>query len=365
MFMKKQIALAIALAVSASAMAATPQYVIAISVDGGGSNYIEPLLSQLPGLNKIFVEGAGTFNARTDAGVAVTLPSHTGMITGRPMNNYTTPLISGHNWTLNSDPAVGQTLHTNKGSYIASAFDVVHDNGKSTAMWSGKSKFSLFDTSYNSTNGALDVTGADNGRDKLDYAYINASVSASTLTTDFLSKMGTTPYNFSFVHYQDPDAAGHAYGWGSATYNNSLIAVDLQIARILTAIENSPTLSGNTVVMLTADHGGTGTGHGDTTSLLDTKIPFLVWGAGVNAGDIYGMNVGVLGDPLTGIPQYTGMQPMRNANLGNLALDMLDLGAIPGSTIGAAQTIAVPEPTGLAFIGVMSIMALRRKRKAA
>lgn len=359
-------------ALSSAAMAAAPtaQYVISISVDGMGSQYFSALAAtnSLPNMQAMIAQGASTLNARTDAGVAVTLPSHTGMVTGRPMNNYTTPAISGHNWTSNSDPAVGQTLATNKGSYIASVFDVAHDSGLKTAMWSGKSKFSLFRDSYNATNGAADVTGVDNGKNKVDYSYINAGVAASTLTSDFTSKMATNAYNYTFVHYQDPDAAGHSYGWGSTQYNTALMAIDTQIGNIMSFVNSNATLSGKTIIMVTADHGGHSTTHGDLTMASDYTIPFLVWGAGVNVGDLYAMNAGTLLSPPTtggaaGLPQYTGVQPMRNGNLGNLSLELLGLGAIPGSTIGVAQNIAVPEPTSLAMLGVVSTLLLRRRAR--
>lgn len=355
---------AVILALAAQTDAA-PQYVVAISVDGMGSYYAQPLLNDLPAIKRMFTEGAGTFNARTDAGVAVTLPNHTGMVTGRPMSNYANPAISGHGWTSNSDPAVGQTLHTNKGSYVASVFDVIHDNGGSTAMWSGKSKFSLFDTSYNATNGAADVTGANDGRDKLDYVYVSNGVSASTLTANFLNQMASNPHTFSFVHYQDPDAAGHSYSWGSTQYTNALKAVDTQIGNILAAIESSPTLNGHTIVMLTADHGGHGNTHGNIGMLQDTQIPFVVWGAEVTAGDLYAMNATSLLDPGTAMPDYAGQQPIRNGNVANLSLDLLGLAPVPDSTIGFTQMVKVPEPLGLGAVGVLSIVALWLRLRAA
>ncbi len=350
--------------VAASALAATvmaeSQYVISISIDGMGSSYTQSLFNtnSLPNLKRIVTEGASTLNARTDANYAITLPNHTDMVTGRGVSGDT-----GHNWTNNVDPAPGATLETNKGSYVASMFDVAHDNGLSTAMWSGKTKFSLFDTSYNVTNGAADVTGLNNGKDKIDYASIGNATPASSLTSNFVSYMSSTPARLSFVHFQDPDAAGHASGWGSTGFNNAMIAVDTQIGNILNLVETNPTLVGKTTIVVTADHGGHSGTHGDMSNPLDYTIPFMVWGKGATPGDLYAMNTGARLDPGTANVSFAASgQPIRNGELGNLSLDLLGLGAIPGSTINAAQNLAVPEPTSIAAISLAGIALLRRRR---
>ncbi len=361
--MQKSIALfALSLACAGSAWAEVP-YVISISVDGMGSTYFSTLAASnsLPNMQAMIASGASTLNARTDAGVAVTLPSHTGMITGRPMNDYTSPVISGHHWTTNIDPGTN-TLASNKGSYIAGVFDVAHDNGLTTALWAGKTKFSLFRDSYNAINGAPDTTGFDNGTNKITDSYIGNAPSAATLTGDFISQMTANKYNYSFVHYQDPDAAGHTYNWGSTQYNAALMAVDTQIGNIMAFINGNATLKNHTVIMITADHGGHGNNHGDLTNNQDYTIPFLVWGAGVNPGDLYTMNSSVLAAPgATSLPDYNGLQPMRNSNVGNLSLELLGLGAIPGSTIGYAQNIVVPEPAILGLLSMAGLLLLRRR----
>lgn len=349
--------------------ASVAQYVIAISVDGMGSNYVTPLLTagtnQLTNFLRFQNEGAGTLNARDDANYAITLPNHVTMVTSRGVDG-----TAGHNWTSNSDPAVGETLATKKGSYVASAFDVAHDNGKRTGIWAGKTKFSLFQSSYSSTTGALDTTGANNGRDKIDYDYVVNAPSAATLASNFINQMTANPFNFSFVHFQDPDATGHSSGWSTdrtSAFATTLKAVDTQLGNILNFVQTNPTLNGNTTIILTADHGGHSTTHGDTTNPLDYTIPFYVWGAGATAGsNLYGLNPISRTAPGTNSnPPYTGAQPIRNGDMGNLSMDLLGLGPIPGSSIDYAQNLAVPEPSmlGLLGLGLLSLLAYARRRR--
>ena len=226
------LALAMGLGIAQADSLPLVRHVIVISVDGMGSEYVKPLLAagltnELTTFKRFQTEGTGTLNARDDADYAITLPNHVTMMTGRGVTG-----AAGHRWTANSNPLAADTLATNKGSYVASGFDVAHDNGLRTGIWSGKSKFSLFQQSYSATTGAPDTTGDDNGRDKIDYAKVVAGIPAADLTADLLGQMADSPYDFVFLHYQDPDATGHAAGWSAdpeSAYATSLKAVDTQI----------------------------------------------------------------------------------------------------------------------------------------
>lgn len=329
------------------------QYVIVISVDGMGSAYVAPLLAagltnELTTFKRLQAEGSGTLNARDDANYAITLPNHTTMMTSRGVVG-----AAGHNWSGNADPGPTATFATNKGAYVASGFDVAHDHGLRTGIWSGKSKFSLFQQSYSATSGAPDTTGADDGRDKIDYDKIVASAPAADLTDDFIRQMAANPYHFAFFHYGDPDATGHAAGWSAdpaSAYATTLKSVDTQVGKILEMVVNSPTLKGKTAIILTSDHGGHDKGHGDTTNPLDYTIPFYVWGAGVPAGgDLYAINPTSRSAPAaTANPPYTGAQPIRNGDAANLALMLLGLQPVPGSTIDSAQDLRVSAAAGTA-----------------
>ena len=327
------------------AAAGEAQYVIEISVDGGGSSYIQNLINQglLPNFKRFQTQGTWTNNARNDYDITVTLPNHVTMVTGRGIYGVAS---NGHMWTSNTDPssdpaAATYSIQNNKGSYVYGVFDVAHDNGLRTALYATKTKFSLFDHSYNNGNGAINSIAPGNGLNKID-AYVYNS-SSSALSTNFVNTMKTTPFNYALVHFTDGDSAGHTYGWGSTVYNNALIAVDSYLGRIFDLVTSTPALQGKTDIILTADHGGNGTNHADNTDRLNYTIPFYVWGPDAQAGtDLYNLNQSTRTDPGTARPAYTApVQPIRNGELANLALDILELGAVPGSTINASQNLAI------------------------
>ena len=324
------------LVVLGAGLARGAEFVVAVSVDGMGSGYMQALADagKLPHFRQLEAEGAFTTNARADYGMTITLPNHTSMVTGRPVLG-----PDGHNWTSNTDPAMGTTLHSNRKAYVASVLDVAHDNGRRTGMWATKTKFSLYQVSYSAAYGAADTTGPDNGHGKLDrFIYRKTS---PELTEDFVSSMSTQPCQFAFVHFAETDSNGHAHGWGSDEYNAALVMIDGCIGRIMDLIATNSTLKGRTVLIVTADHGGTGMNHGDATLPIDYTIPFLTWGAGVARGDLYAWNKGTRLSP-GGRPTCDERpQPIRNGDVGNLALSLLGLGPIPGSTIDAAQDLRV------------------------
>lgn len=320
------------------------QYVIHISVDGLATRFLQQLVDegQLPNFKRLQTEGAWTHNARTDFDYTITLPNHTCMVTGRPVKDKAASpaAIAGHQWVVNTDPR-DKTIHGNRHDYVKSTFDVAHDNGLRTAMFASKSKFVLYDQSYDERNGAPDTTGEDNGRDKMDL-YVKDGDS-SALMDRFLEEMKANPFQYVFVHYHDCDTAGHSKTWGSPDYLEALKKVDGYLGRMLEFVTSDDRFKGKTAIILSADHGGTGLDHGFNTNPLNFVIPFYVWGAGVTAQDLYALNSTSRVDPQEGRLDYTekGRQPIRNGDGGNLALKLLGLPAIPDSVINAAQDLNV------------------------
>ncbi len=337
-------ALAMLLSISSALAAAPAEYVMQISVDGLGSSYLQALLdaNELPTFKRLQQEGAFTHNARTDFDFTITLPNHTCMITGRPVRDKAASpnAIVGHQWTINTDPGE-RTLHSNRHDYVASVFDVAHDNGLRTGAFVSKTKFSLFEQSYDARNGRPDTTGEDNGRDKID-VYVKEG--CETMTDRFIEEMKANPFQYTFLHFADTDSAGHSKKWGSAEYNEALRKVDGLLGKILEMIDSDERFRGKTTLVLSSDHGGIDFNHGFNTNPINYTIPFYVWGAGVTPTDnLYSLNASSRVDPGTGRPDYieTGSQPIRNGDGGNLALKLLGLGPIPDSTINAAQDLNV------------------------
>ena len=90
------------------------EYVIMISCDGLRPDAVEFLGPKwAPNFYRLINEGAHTHNARTDFDYTITLPNHTCMLTGRGVIGET-----GHAWTENNNPKIGQMIHRNKLSLI-------------------------------------------------------------------------------------------------------------------------------------------------------------------------------------------------------------------------------------------------------
>ncbi len=309
------------------------EHVVVVSIDGLNPQALATLgAAGAPTIFRLEGEGVSTRNARSSFDETETLPNHISMVTGRRV-----ALPGGHGVTFNEDNQ--STVHNTAGEYVTSAFDVVHDRGGSTALYAGKPKFGFLNRSWNGTNGAPDTVGADNGRDKID-TYLQVT-SGATSTDALVTDIGVgTLADLTVLHLAEPDQAGHASGYLSPAYLAALTQTDTYLGQVVDALAGSPTHSDDTVLVVTSDHGGTGTVHSDATLAVNYTIPFLGWGPGVAAGqDLYALNPTRL-DPGTGRPADAATSPpVRNGDVANLATDLLGLPSVPGSMYGPGQDI--------------------------
>ena len=311
-------------------------HVIAISVDGLNPKALSRLgRARTPHFHRLFAQGAGTMNARTLRESTSTLPNHTGMLTGRRV----AAGHRGHGVVVNEDP--GGTVHDTAGEHVDSVFTVVHDRGGGTALYAGKDKFNLFQRTWNPRFGGRDRIGVDNGSDKLDRYVLRTDT--GVLVKRLRRQLANRPPAFALLHLRLPDAAGHAHGYMSRAYLRAVRRTDVLLGRLMRTINGKRALRRHTALILTADHGGHrgGHSHSNPRRLAHYRIPFVVWGATIARGaDLYALNRD-RARPGTRRTTYRGRQPIRNAEVANLAADLLDVRSVPGSEFDARQTLDV------------------------
>ena len=301
--------------------AAVADTVVAISVDALNPSALARLGRKgAPNLNRLVRQGATTLNARTEQELTLTLPNHTGMVTGRRIQAAT----GGHGVTWNDDRLTPPTVQAAAGGPVESVFTVVDDAGLSAGFFASKTKFSLWDRSWPiATDTADDHRGQPGPGPRLQ-ARPDRLDAGPALPAPVRARRGRA-----------------REGLHGPAYLRAVRRTDRRVGSIIDVLRTDPRYAGHTTVILTADHGGRGASHVDPTKVWDYRIPFVVWGAGVEPGtDLYDLNPDYA-DPGRARVAYDGVQPVRNGDVANLALDLLGLPAVPGSEHDVAQDLDV------------------------
>ncbi len=233
--------------------ASVTRHVVVISVDGLRPDAI--LRYPAPTLQRLIREGSYTLAASTIM-PSKTLPSHTSMLTGElPERHH----VLWNNLATARADTVG----------LPTIFGVARAHGYRTAAFFSKAKFQALQLPE-----TLDYSQAPRG-------WFGRWSSDRTLR-DVEAHLAERSPNLLFVHFSDPDRAGHSDGWMSDEYGRAVTQTDAAIARVLEAADASFGADSYAVIV-TADHGGHDYGHGSSDP-LDVTIPWIAWGQGVRAG---------------------------------------------------------------------------------
>jgi predicted AlkP superfamily pyrophosphatase or phosphodiesterase len=241
-----------------------PEHVVIVSIDGGKPSVMQR--SYMPNLQRLEAEGACTWKASTIY-PSITLPSHTSMLTGVGPAKHK---IYWNYWKP-SGGVVG----------VPTIFLAAKQAGLSTAMFVGKAKFrhlaqpgalDKFDFNPDQSIGLDEVAPSKRDTDSV-------TVLAGAVARNAARYIVEHKPDLCFIHLTDPDNAGHKYGWGSPEQIKAFSDVDDAIGIILKALDEAG-VARETVMIVTADHGGHGKTHGRNIP-DDMIIPWIVWGEGV------------------------------------------------------------------------------------
>ncbi|MCX4381579.1 MAG: alkaline phosphatase, partial [Parabacteroides distasonis] len=88
--------------------------------------------------------------------------------------------------------------------------------------------------------------------------------------------------NLCAIIYDQPDGTGHGKGWSSPEYFAMVNHLDSCLTQVIDAVREAGIMD-DTVVILTADHGGIETGHGGKT-MNEMQTPIVFYGKNVKKG---------------------------------------------------------------------------------
>jgi arylsulfatase A-like enzyme len=219
------------------------EHVVIVSLDGARPGDVQA--APCSNILAMAAQGAFCWRAQT-VNPSVTLIAHSSMLTGCQPGKHG---VEWNEWL----PEAGYVR-------TSTCFELVKKSGGGTAMFVAKEKLRTI-----AKPGTVDKFERINGF-------------AEKVTTAAAAYFKTNRPALMFVHYNDPDAAGHGFGWGSASYREALRNCDRGIG-ILRAAADQAGLASNTLFIVTADHGGHAHGHG-TSDPADLTIPWVVFSPG-------------------------------------------------------------------------------------
>jgi predicted AlkP superfamily pyrophosphatase or phosphodiesterase len=223
------------------------RHVIIVSEDGLRPDAL--MKSSAPVHDEIMKRGAWSLTARTIRH-ASTLPSHAAMLSGFD--------VKEHGLFWNSWKPERGWIH------VPTVFDAAEKSGGTAAAFVGKKKLA-----HIAHPGSVDVFSRP--------GYFCKKV-VDEAAQYFVEKKPT----LEFVHFSDPDDLGHSIGWMTNPQFDAIKHSDKCLGQLIETV-HAAGMDGETLFILSADHGGHGRNH-DGKIPEDRLIPWIAWGPGVRQG---------------------------------------------------------------------------------
>ena len=239
------------------------EHVFIVSIDGAKPSVVAE--SEMPTLKKMVAEGAVTWQASTIF-PSKTLPSHTSMLTGvgpdkhQILWNDFSPIRG-----FVKVPTVFSLLRATDPQAITGMFVCKQ---KFRHLWL-KDTLNIFD--FGGPQTSAPVAGSPEIESDKKPAQMEAKNASAWIKEN--------KPNLAFIHFADPDTAGHKSGWGSPEQKEALKVTDQALWQVWQSIQEAG-IADTSVIIVTADHGGHDKTHGLNIP-DDMLIPWIAWGKGV------------------------------------------------------------------------------------
>lgn len=230
--------------------------VVFIGIDGIGNAVKDPK-ANAQNIQKLISEGAGTYEAKA------MLPTISGQNWGSILHGVvpskhqlTNSIVASTHYPENNPyPSYMKLLKQERPMLQQASF----------ITWSPINKGIIEDSA-----GAYKVNGGNDAN-------------TAQKAVDYIKTNGQDTRNI-FIHLDEVDGAGHTYGYYTSKFYEQAQKADQYVGQIVRALEDEGLME-DTLVILTSDHGGKGTGHGGDSTVEQTVF-WAAKGASIEPGTV-------------------------------------------------------------------------------
>ncbi|MDR2680755.1 MAG: alkaline phosphatase [Tannerella sp.] len=232
------------------------KHVIFIGLDGWGSYSFEK--ADMPNVKKLAADGAWTLKKRS------VLPSSSA-VNWASMFMGACPELHGYTEWGSKTPELPSRV-TGKNNIFPTVFQLFRDKNPNAETGC------IYD--WEGIKYLVDTLSLSYYKQSPDYKVVPEGL--CDMAVKYITEKKP---EFAAIIFDEPDHVGHGEGHDTPGYYATLTRLDGYVGKIIEAVKKAGIFD-ETIFIVTADHGGTGKGHGGKT-MLEMETPFIISGKNV------------------------------------------------------------------------------------